>query len=184
MANTTKLKPRRVNSFNEPSEGKNLWYKNDDQFNRQDWWWWYQSFFKTQDEYNALPASKESDWNLYIIVDHHNDIGLFIEPLSWFSGVQWWLVVNSEDETPSWSNVIAVKLHTSPEDLINFYEIYWTFDQIWDFHVVSYEWAWIWTFALKPCEAPWWIITLRATSQTDPTLTATLQFGLVCNSNV
>lgn len=72
MANTTKLKPRRVNSFNEPSEGKNLWYKNDDQFNRQEWWsWWYQSFFKTQDEYDALPESKESDWNLYIIVDRH-----------------------------------------------------------------------------------------------------------------
>lgn len=73
MANTTKLKPRRVNSFNEPSEGKNLWYKNDDQFKWQDWpWsWWYQSFFKTQDEYDALPASKENDWNLYIIVDTH-----------------------------------------------------------------------------------------------------------------
>ena len=33
--------------------------------------WWKQSFFKTQDEYDALPASKESDWNLYIIVDSH-----------------------------------------------------------------------------------------------------------------
>lgn len=71
MANTTKLKPRRVNSFNEPSEGKNLWYKNDDQFNWQNWWWWYQSFFKTQIEYNELPSSKESDNNLYIIVDSH-----------------------------------------------------------------------------------------------------------------
>ena len=72
MANTTKLKPRRVNSFNEPSEGNNLWYRNDDQFNRQEWWsWWYQSFFKTQDEYDALPASKTTDNNLYIIVDTH-----------------------------------------------------------------------------------------------------------------
>lgn len=71
MANTTKLKPRRVNSFNEPSDGKNLWYKNDDQFKWQDWWWWHQSFFKTQAEYDALPSSKESDWNLYIIVDNH-----------------------------------------------------------------------------------------------------------------
>lgn len=73
MANTTKLKPRRVNSFNEPSEGNNLWYKNDDQFNWQDWWWswWYQSFFKTQAEYDALPQSKESDNNLYIIVNAH-----------------------------------------------------------------------------------------------------------------
>lgn len=34
--------------------------------------WWYQSFFKTQDEYDALPESKESDWNLYIIVDRHS----------------------------------------------------------------------------------------------------------------
>ena len=29
------------------------------------------SIFKTQAEYNTLPASKGSDWNLYIIVDSH-----------------------------------------------------------------------------------------------------------------
>ena len=34
-------------------------------------WNWKQAFFKTQDEYDALPASKESDWNLYIIIDNH-----------------------------------------------------------------------------------------------------------------
>lgn len=32
---------------------------------------WASSFFKTQVEYDALPATKTSDWNLYIIVDKH-----------------------------------------------------------------------------------------------------------------
>lgn len=37
------------------------------------WWsWWGGAYFKTQAEYDALPASKESDGNLYIIVDNHN----------------------------------------------------------------------------------------------------------------
>lgn len=37
-------------------------------------WVWktlWNAFFKTQAEYNALPATKTSDWNLYIIVDSH-----------------------------------------------------------------------------------------------------------------
>lgn len=32
---------------------------------------WTTAYFKTQAEYNALPASKTSDNNLYIIVDYH-----------------------------------------------------------------------------------------------------------------
>lgn len=36
------------------------------------WWnWWGGAYFKTQAEYDALPTSKESDGNLYIIVDTH-----------------------------------------------------------------------------------------------------------------
>lgn len=36
------------------------------------WWsWWGGACFKTRDEYDALPNSKNSDWNLYIIVDTH-----------------------------------------------------------------------------------------------------------------
>lgn len=36
------------------------------------WWsWWGGAYFKTQAEYDALPSSKESDNNLYIIVDKH-----------------------------------------------------------------------------------------------------------------
>ena len=36
------------------------------------WWsWWGGAYFKTQAEYDALPSSKESDGNLYIIVDNH-----------------------------------------------------------------------------------------------------------------
>lgn len=31
------------------------------------------AYFKTQAEYDALPSSKNSDWNLYIIVDNHNE---------------------------------------------------------------------------------------------------------------
>lgn len=104
MANTTKLKPRRVNSFNEPSEGKNLWYKNDDQFNRQDWWSsWYQSFFKTQAEYDALPSSKNSDWNLYIIVDNHNNF------LSWGELEEMW-----------WTDALAY-LNQRPTDCRDYY---------------------------------------------------------------
>ena len=38
-----------------------------------------QSMFVTEDEYNALPARKESDWNLYIFVDEHPTI---VEPES------------------------------------------------------------------------------------------------------
>lgn len=34
---------------------------------------WTTAYFKTQAEYDALPQSKESDNNLYIIVDHHNE---------------------------------------------------------------------------------------------------------------
>lgn len=103
MANTTKLKPRRVNSFNEPSDGKNLWYKNDDQFKWQDWWWWYQSFFKTQDEYNALPQSKESDNNLYIIVDTHIKLLEYAE-----------LILLTPDE-------IVEKLNSNSQEYINKY---------------------------------------------------------------
>lgn len=104
MANTTKLKPRRVNSFNEPSDGKNLWYKNDDQFKWQDWWWWYQSFFKTQAEYDALPQSKESDNNLYIIVDTH------LTPLTW------------EELEAMWYVDAKVYLDQHPLDYAKYYE--------------------------------------------------------------
>ena len=38
---------------------------------------WTTAYFKTQAEYNALPQSKESDNNLYIIVDTH------LTPVTW-----------------------------------------------------------------------------------------------------
>jgi len=107
MANTTKLKPRRVNSFNEPSDGKNLWYKNDDQFKWQDWWWWHQSFFKTQSEYDALPASKESDGNLYIIVDNHLQIYTWGELES------------------MWSNAASTILNSNPQWYADYYLESW-----------------------------------------------------------
>lgn len=105
MANTTKLKPRRVNSFNEPSDGKNLWYKNDDQFKWQDWWWWHQSFFKTQAEYDALPSSKENDWNLYIIVDNHLNLMPFAELIQL---------------TPT-PDAILAELNKAPKDYAEYY---------------------------------------------------------------
>ena len=41
------------------------------------------AFFKTAEEYTALPSSKTSDWNLYIIVDRHqwgwNDQFIYIK---------------------------------------------------------------------------------------------------------
>lgn len=63
-----------------PSEGM-LWYDTTEDilktYNGAAWessagWEWKQAFFKTQAEYNALPASKETDGNLYIIVDAHD----------------------------------------------------------------------------------------------------------------
>ena len=55
-----------------------LWYDTTNDvlkvYNWSSWvevWNWKQAFFKTQAEYDTLPSSKESDWNLYIIVDTH-----------------------------------------------------------------------------------------------------------------
>lgn len=44
------------------------------------------AYFKTQAEYDALPSRKNSDWNLYIIVDNHNEpvtITFTAEPEGW-----------------------------------------------------------------------------------------------------
>jgi len=44
------------------------------------WWsWWGGAYFKTQAEYDALPTSKESDGNLYVIVDTHINLISFEE---------------------------------------------------------------------------------------------------------
>lgn len=42
-------------------------------------WGWKQAFFKTQAEYDALPSSKNTDGNLYIIVDTHPGLISFAE---------------------------------------------------------------------------------------------------------
>lgn len=42
-------------------------------------WGWKQAFFKTQAEYDILPSSKNSDGNLYIIVDTHPGLMSFAE---------------------------------------------------------------------------------------------------------
>jgi len=111
MANTTKLKPRRVNSFNEPSDGKNLWYKNDDQFKWQDWWWWHQSFFKTRSEYNELPDSKLTDWNTYFIIDRHSPL-LEIEEMY-------------DLYQDTWSDVCIQELNIYPQEYYDKYNSEW-----------------------------------------------------------
>lgn len=44
---------------------------------------WTTSYFKTRTEYDALPATKTSDWNLYIIVDNHNNLLEYYELIAW-----------------------------------------------------------------------------------------------------
>ena len=55
-----------------------LIYANDGKlyYDKGDWvwvelWWWHMAYFKTPSEYADLPSSKNSDNNLYIIVDSH-----------------------------------------------------------------------------------------------------------------
>ena len=66
---------------------------------------WKQSYFKTQDEYDALPASKKSDWNLYIIVDDH------FRPISYEELIQL---------TPA-PDAILTELDTYPKDYAEYY---------------------------------------------------------------
>ena len=67
--------------------------------------WWKQSYFKTQDEYDALPASKESDGNLYIIVDTHINFMPFTE---------------LTQLTPS-PDAILAELNKAPKDYAEYY---------------------------------------------------------------
>lgn len=67
--------------------------------------WWKQSFFKTQDEYDALPASKNTDGNLYIIVDSH------FNPMPFAELIQL---------TPVPSAILA-ELNTYPKDYAEYY---------------------------------------------------------------
>jgi len=59
---------------------------------------WKQSYFKTQAEYDALPASKESDGNLYIIVDNHYENLLSITQLLKLSTSEWLQTLNSSPQ--------------------------------------------------------------------------------------
>jgi len=67
--------------------------------------WWKQSYFKTQAEYDALPASKESDGNLYIIVDSH------FSPISYEELIQL---------TPA-PDAILAELNKAPKDYAEYY---------------------------------------------------------------
>lgn len=81
---------------------------------KSNWWWgswwgggwgWKQAFFKTQAEYNALPSSKNSDGNLYIIVDAHPGLMPFAELIQL---------------TPA-PDAILTELNTHPEDYAEYY---------------------------------------------------------------
>lgn len=63
------------------------------------------SMFKTQDEYDALPASKETDGNLYIIVDAHINFMPFAELI---------------ELTPA-PDAILTELNTYPKDYAEYY---------------------------------------------------------------
>ena len=67
-------------------------------------WNWKQAFFKTQAEYNALPSSKTTDGNLYIIVDNHAQI------YTW------------EELENMWSENALQILNEHPKDYAEYYE--------------------------------------------------------------
>lgn len=70
------------------------------------WWsWWSGAYFKIQAEYDALPTSKESDWNLYIIVDTHMNFMLFEELIQL---------------TPA-PDAILAELNKAPKDYAEYY---------------------------------------------------------------
>lgn len=69
---------------------------------------WTTAYFKTQNEYDALPQSKESDNNLYIIVDSHID--LLTPPELYALGVA---AGNSDD-------AIIAELNTHPAEYMEF----------------------------------------------------------------
>lgn len=73
------------------------------------WWsWWGGAYFKTQNEYDALPQSKESDNNLYIIVDSHIDL---LTPPELYA--LWVAAGNSDD-------AIIAELNTHPAEYLEF----------------------------------------------------------------
>ena len=109
---TVKLKiPRVINAVTSDSEsdalsaamGKYLYTL------ISEWWgwgWnWKQAFFKTQAEYDALPASKESDGNLYIIVDSHLNLMPYAELI---------------ELTPA-PDAILTELNTYPKEYAEYY---------------------------------------------------------------
>ena len=65
------------------------------------------AYFKTQAEYDALPASKTSDWNLYIIVDTHLRLLEYSE-----------LILLTPDE-------IVAELNSASQEYINKYTPEW-----------------------------------------------------------
>ena len=76
---------------------------------------WTTAYFKTQAEYNALPASKESDNNLYIIVDTHKKLLEYSE-----------LILLTPDE-------IVEELNSASQEYINKYTPEW--------HIQYYMWV-------------------------------------------
>lgn len=68
---------------------------------------WTTAYFKTQDEYDALPQSKETDNNLYIIVDTHIKLLEYAE-----------LILLTPDE-------IVAELNSASQEYINKYTPEW-----------------------------------------------------------
>ena len=60
----TRLKPIRVKSNNNWTDWDKLWFLSNEKFNWSNWWL---VNYLTQAEYDALPESKKSDWNTYLI---------------------------------------------------------------------------------------------------------------------
>lgn len=76
---------------------------------------WTTAYFKTQAEYDALPQSKESDNNLYIIVDTHKKLLEYSE-----------LILLTPDE-------IVAELNSASQEYINKYTPEW--------HIQYYMWV-------------------------------------------
>lgn len=94
---------------------------------------WTTAYFKTQAEYNALPASKTSDNNLYIIVDYHR-------------------LMEYEELIALWDgDEILAELNSHPEDYLEKY--------LWENHIYQYQLSNDWLTPYELNEKPFYFST-------------------------
>ena len=151
--------------------------------------------FVTQAEYDALPASKTSDGNLYIVVDNHNEIP--VASLTIEAVMDEWRAGNEEDgyliETGSTSSYVErwvdrpYLLLEDTSGVLDLSAISWDrqADTDADISNFSYEWNWVWGFDINICYTGFDNeIVLTATSTENPNISASFSFSSHCTENV